>query len=465
MTATPAGGVGFWLADSGDDLSPRSPLEGSCTVDVAIVGAGFSGLWTAREILRRDPSRSVLVADAEVAGFGASGRNGAWLSSGIAVTPGELAKRTSPGTLRAVTDAMRDTVDQVIIACEEDGIDAHIRRGGILRIARGRHEEPALATGMATLRRLGVADGLERLDADQLGARIRVADARGAIFDPNAAAVHPGRLVRGLARAVEARGGRVVERTRVLDIRARDGSRGPQLATAEGIVTADAVVIATEAWTSQLPRRRRSLLPLYSLIVLTEPVDNDTWAQIGWAGHELLSSHRYTVDYLSRTSDGRVLFGGRGAPYHLGSRIDPAYDRHPATHALLRGQLQDWFPPLAGHPFSHAWGGPIGMPRDWMPSFAYDPSTGLGQACGYTGQGVAASNLGGRVVADLIVHGATAYDELPMVNHRSRRWEPEPLRWLGARYLQTELARIDARAARTGRAPSGRSLAERLLRH
>jgi glycine/D-amino acid oxidase-like deaminating enzyme len=457
--------TGFWLPDAGDDLTRREPLDGSVTVDVAIVGAGYSGLWTAREVLRRDPSRSVLIVEANIAGFGASGRNGAWLSAGIALTPGELERRTSPGTVRAVTQAMRATVDEVIAACDEDGIDAEVRRGGILRIARGPHELPALSSAMATATRLGIDDGLQVLSADDLAARVRVADGRGAVFDPYAAAVHPGRLVRGLARAVEAHGGRIVEGTPALDVRGRSGSRGAQVRTATGTVTADAVVLATEAWTSQLPRRRRELLPLYSLIVLSDPVDDATWREIGWQGHELLSSHRYTVDYLSRTVDGRVLFGGRGAPYHLGSRIDPAYDRHETTHALLRDQLASWFPPLAGIGFGHAWGGPLGMPRDWLPSFAFDPATGLGHSRGYTGQGVGASNLGGRVVADLIVTGSTPFAELPMVGHRSRRWEPEPLRWLGARYLQTALARIDAKAARTGRAPTGRSLAERLVRH
>jgi glycine/D-amino acid oxidase-like deaminating enzyme len=207
------------------------------------------------------------------------------------------------------------------------------------------------------------------------------------------------------------------------------------------------------------------VLPIYSLIVLTDPVDDTTWARVGWQGHELLSSHRYTVDYLSRTPDGRVLFGGRGAPYHFGSRIEPEHDRHGPTHAMLREQLTGWFPDLRGVGISHEWGGPLGMPRDWMPAFRFDPRRGIGAAYGYTGQGVATANLAGRVLADLIVDGDTPYRDLPMVGHRPRRWEPEPLRWLGARYLQTALARIDERSQRRGRPPSGRHLAERLLRH
>ena len=457
--------VSFWLEDAGDDLTPRAPLDGSRHADVAIVGAGYTGLWTAREVLRRDPSRSVLVCEAEIAGFGASGRNGAWLTAGLAVGPQELARRTSPETARETVLTMRDTVDAVVRACDEDGIDARIRCGGILRVARGRHETPGLTSGLAVLERLGLADGVTVLSSDQLAERVRIGGALGALFDRHGATVHPGRLVRGLAHAVERRGAVIAEQTRVRRVAAGAPGRRPRLVTDQGEVTADAVVLACEAWLPQLPGHRRDVMPLYSLIVLTEPLDDATWAQIGWAGDELLSSHRYTIDYLSRTVDGRVLFGGRGAPYHFGSRVAPAFDRHAATHARLRQQLMSWFPGLDHVRFTHAWGGPIGMPRDWLPSFRFDPAAGVGAAVGYTGQGVAASNLAGRILADLIIDGDTPHRRLPMVGHRPPRWEPEPLRWIAARYLQTALARIDDRSARTGRPPTGRTVAERLVRH
>lgn len=457
--------VSFWLEDADDDLTPRAGLDGSRRVDVAIVGAGFTGLWTARELLRRDPSREVLVLEAEIAGFGASGRNGAWLTNGIGVSPLELARRVSPATARATVEAMRATVDTVIASCAEDGIDAQVRRGGILRVARGRHEAPALTAAMRTYEQLGIADGLEVLTGAALADRLRVAGALGALHDPYAAAVHPGRLVRGLARRVEALGATIAEGTPATAVHPRGGRRGPRVTTPTGEVEADAVVLASEAWLPQLPGYRRAVLPVYSLVVLTEPVADAVWDAIGWQGHELLSSHRLTVDYLSRTVDGRVLFGGRGAPYHYGSRVAPRFDRHAATHRLLEQQLATWFPPLAGVRIGHRWGGPLGMPRDWLPSFRFDPATGIGVGCGYTGQGVAATNLAGRVLADLIVHGDTPFRNLPMVGHRSRGWEPEPLRWLGARYVQGALARLDARGHRTGRPPTGRSLSERLARH
>ena len=457
--------VSFWLEDANDGLSPRAPVDGSASVDVAIVGAGFSGLWTAREILRRDPSRSVAIIEREVAGFGASGRNGAWATAALGTSAAELARRYSPATARMTIEAMRATIDELITACEEDGIDAGVQRTTVLRIARGAQEAPYLEHALAGYGELGLGDGIEVLDAPALAERVRVADARGALADHHAAVVHPGRLVRGLARAVEAAGATVYEGTPALEVRPGGGGRRPEVVTPWGTLTADAVVLATEAWLSQLPGYRRRVMPVYSLIVLTEPIDDDRWAEIGWQGRELLSSHRYTVDYLSRTEDGRVLFGGRGAPYHFGSRIAPAQDRHDATHADLRNQLQRWFPPLAGVGFSHAWGGPLGLPRDWLPSITFDPTTGVGAAYGYTGQGVATTNLAGRILADLVVTGDTPYRDLPMVGHTPRRWEPEPLRYLGARYMQRSLGRLDARSARRGQPPSGRSLAERLIRH
>jgi glycine/D-amino acid oxidase-like deaminating enzyme len=461
----------FWLEDAADDMRPRAPLDGARTTDVAIVGAGFTGLWTARELLRRDPSLDVLVIEARTAGFGASGRNGAWLAPGIAVTNRELVRRFSPEVARATVQAIRDTVRVVAESCVEDGIDAQVRMGGTLRVAIGAQEASMPAATLAAARELGVEDDLEVLDADQLAARVRIADARGALRDRNGAAVHPGRLVRGLARSVERLGASIVEDTRVTDVVPGGGNGtsgaavGPTVRTERGDVRARHVILANESWLSQLPGHRRRVMPLYSLIILTDPIDDATWRSIGWNGHELLSSHRLTVDYLSRTADGRILFGGRGAPYHFGSSIEPAHDLHGPTHERLRRHLVEWFPQLADVRVSHAWGGPLGMPRDWMPNIFLDPTTGVGGAYGYTGQGVAATNLAGRILADLIVTGDTPHRDLPFVGHRSRRWEPEPLRWLATRYLQTALARLDARAERTGRPHTGRTLAERLMTH
>jgi glycine/D-amino acid oxidase-like deaminating enzyme len=225
------------------------------------------------------------------------------------------------------------------------------------------------------------------------------------------------------------------------------------------------VVLAGEAYLVRLGRLHRQLVPMYSLIVLTEPIDDARWAEIGWAGREVVASARLSIDYLSRTADGRILFGGRGAPYRLGSPIKDAYDRHDPTHEMLRGFVRSWFPMLADVRFTHAWGGPLGMPRDWHPTFAFDPRSGIASARGYVGHGVSTANLAGRTLADLITGEPTPLTELPLVNHQSPNWEVEPLRWLGIRYTQGAMARLDRRSEATGRPPTGRSLAERIASH
>ena len=470
-------GLSWWLEDPGEELVPRPPLDGSMDVDVAILGAGFTGLWTALELLKREPSLRVAVVEREIAGFGASGRNGGWCSGELNISMRTLAERHGAEAAKAVRRTMHDTVDEVGSASAAEGIDACFRKGGAISVARTTAELPAMWAEVEEYERFGFGEQCVPLDRASLDDHLRVPGAAGAVFMPACAAVHPGRLVRGLARAVEARGGEILEQTGVTGF-ARRGRRSgtlmgratgsderATLRTRRGDVRADTVVLAGEAYLTQLPQLHRQLLPIYSLIVLTEPLSDEQWSSIGWQGHECVSSFRLTIDYLSRTPDGRILFGGRGAPYHFGSRIAPAFDRDSDTHAMLRRMFAKWFPTLRGIAFTHAWGGPLGMPRDWEPTFSYDRETGIASARGYTGHGVATANLAGRVLADLITDRRTEITELPFVNHRSRDWEPEPLRWLGARYVQLSMMRLDRLGERDGKAPTGRSLAERLSRH
>jgi glycine/D-amino acid oxidase-like deaminating enzyme len=452
----------FWLETAGEDLSPRPALDGAERADVAILGAGFTGLWTAYYLLKSDPSLRVAVLEGEVAGFGASGRNGAWCGSGFPVTPGELARRFGPEAARALIVEMQSTVEEVGRVAGAEGIDAQYFRGGMIRVARGPGQLPAVRAAHEAYSALGLGDDYRVLDAGETARRLRITDARGALYSPHYATVHPGRLVRGLARAVERLGGKIFERSPVVGY---ETGGSPRLATARGEVRAGTIVLAGEAYLTRFRELRRKMLPIYSLIVLTEPLSEAQWAEIGWEGRECVASNRYSVDYLSRTADGRILFGGRGAPYHYGSRIKDEYDRHAPTHEMLRRAARTWFPALGDARFTHAWGGPLAVPRDWMPTMSHDKESGLATARGYTGQGVATANLSGRTLADLILGRDTAITRLPTANHRSRSWEPEPLRWLGARFVQSGLMRVDDNAERTGEPPTGKSLAERLARH
>lgn len=451
----------YWLETAGD-LTPRPRLDGSTTADIAILGAGFTGLWTAYALLEREPSLRVVVLEAEIAGFGASGRNGGWCYPGFPVTPSMLRERFGMAAAKAQAAAMHGAVDDVARVVAVEGIDCGFLMSGTLRLARGTQQLSAIEGGYRAAEAMGMADGYQLLSAAEVAERVRVTDALAGIYHPHGAVVHPARLARGLARAVEGKGATIYEQTPVT---AYHPGRDPRFDTPYGTVRAKTLVLAGEAYLTRLEQLKRALIPVYSLIVLTEPIPDDRWAEIGWAGRELLSSSRFTVDYLQRTEDGRILFGGRGAPYRMGSQIVDEMDRHEPTHAGLREMTLEWFPALRGIGFSHAWGGPLGMPRDWMPTTSFDASNGIAGAWGYTGSGVSTANLSGRVLADLITGRATALTALPTVNHRSKAWEPEPLRWAGIRYVQEGFARLDAEAERTGQAPSGRSLVERLGRH
>jgi glycine/D-amino acid oxidase-like deaminating enzyme len=454
--------ISYWLESSGDDLTPRPSLPNSIDVDVAILGAGFTGLWTAYYLLRAHPSLTVAVVEAEIAGFGASGRNGAWCTSEFPVSPALLAERYGAEATRRLQLALFDTVDEVGRVIGAEGIDAQYTRGGELLVARGTHHLPAIQGEYEELQRLGLGEYYSLLDAAQTAEHIRIAGAAGALYGPHTAVLHPGRLVRGLARTVERLGGTVYERTAVSRVRP---GRHPRFDTPHGEVRAKTLILAGEAYLSQLPGWHRRLVPLYSLIVLTEQLTSEQWSEIGWERRESVASARYTVDYLSKTADGRILFGGRGAPYHFGSDIQRRYDRHGPTHAMLREMFVRWFPSLRGVRFTHAWGGPLGMPRDWMPSIRYDAAANVAMAGGYTGQGVAMSNLSGRTLTDLITGTPSHLIGLPMVGRVPPRWEPEPFRWAAIRTLQTALMRIDDRAEATGKPPSGKTPFERLARH
>ncbi len=402
----------------------RPPLEHDTAADVCIVGAGFTGLWTAYYLSVADPSLSIVVVDAQHVGFGASGRNGGWVSALWPVGPQRVAADHGEDAARDLLAALRETVSEVGRAAAAEGIDAGFALGGTVgavrtpaQLARARAEVVAAA-------HWGV--GTVLLDADEAAHRLRATQMLGATFTPHCARIQPFRLVSGLAAAVERRGVVIAEGTAVADaggglVRTRRGTR----------IRARHVIRATEAWTARFPRLRRRVVPVYSLIVATEPLDEATWATIGLGARETFNDHRHVIIYGQRSVDDRLVFGGRGAPYHLGSGIRPEFDHDESVFTALRSTAIELFPALQEEQFTHAWGGPLGIARDWHPSVGYDPASGVGWAGGYVGDGVAAANLAGRTLADLITGRTTALTRLPWVGHHSRSWEVEPMRWLG----------------------------------
>ncbi|WP_370865739.1 NAD(P)/FAD-dependent oxidoreductase [Nocardioides agariphilus] len=417
---------------------------------MAVVGAGFTGLWTAYYLAEADPTLRIAVLESEVAGFGASGRNGGWCSALFPASLDKLAHlRGGPpdrdGAL-ALHSAMRATVDEVGRAAVAEGIDAHWAKGGTIVLARTRAQLTRAKADIAHARRWGLGEDEVRLMAGQEARGVLGATrVRGATYTPDCAAIHPGRLVTGLAAAVERRGVTIYERTPVTRI-----AQG-RAHTAHGTVRADVVVRATEGYTRTLEGRRRELVPVYSLIIATEPLPAETWERIGLRRRETFSDHRHVIIYGQRTADDRLVFGGRGAPYHFGSAIKPGFDRDERVFGMLRATMVDLFPALASARITHSWGGALGVARDWCASVGLDRESGVAWAGGYVGDGVSTTNLSGRTLRDLILGHDTELTRLPWVGHSSRTWEPEPLRWLGANGGLRAMRLADVEERVTGR--------------
>jgi glycine/D-amino acid oxidase-like deaminating enzyme len=433
----------LWLETCGDDLTPRPSLPGSRQVDVAIVGAGYTGLWTAHHLLRHDPTLRVAVIEREFAGFGASGRNGGWCSALFPTAHARLVREYGEPAARALTQTLQRTVDDVGAWCATHDVDADFVKGGTLSLARG-------AAQVRRLRGTG-----EWLDADATRARINATGVDGAVYTRHCAAIHPAKLVRGLARVVEAQGGTIYERTAATAI------HPSRVVTAAGQVRAEVVIRATEGYTADLPDSHRLLAPVWSLIIATEPLSDSRWDEIGWQQRETLNDDRHLIIYAQRTADGRIVLGGRGAPYRFASSTSGSAG-HSETYAALVRTLHDLLPQTADVAITHRWGGVLGVPRDWMPSVSFDRSTGLGWAGGYVGDGVACSALAGQTLADLVLGRDTDRVTLPWVNHSWRRWEPEPFRWVGIRGMNALMASADAQEAKTGRPARRAHLLDRL---
>ncbi|MGZ7086691.1 MAG: NAD(P)/FAD-dependent oxidoreductase [Ilumatobacteraceae bacterium] len=455
--------VSFWLDSLPADhnFSTRQRLPGDIAVDVAIVGAGYTGLWTAYYLQRVDPKLRIAIVEAEFAGFGASGRNGGWLSALLPMSFEAMAANHGRDRAIALQRTMFDAVDEVARVTTDEGIDCHLAKGGYLNMTRTQPQVRRVHEQLAYYRSWGFGeDDYRWLSAEEASARLRMTKSLGAGYTPHCAAIHPARLVRGLAETVERAGATIYEQTRVIEL-------GDRLVRCEtGTITADVVVRATEGFTARLPGHRRTVAPIYSLMIATEPLPTSFFDEVGWAERETFNDDRRLIIYGQRTADNRIAFGGRGAPYHFASTIKPEFDRHAAVQDSLRALLGEMFPALGDAKVTHRWGGPIGAPRDWFCSVGFDQATGHAWAGGYVGDGVTTTNLAGRTLADLILRRDTDLVSLPWVNHHSRKWEPEPLRWLGINAMLRLPIGADRYEERTGKTEKWRSnILERFIGH
>ena len=447
MTGSRLERVSFWFDSLDPTPEPEPPGELPASVDVAIVGGGFTGLWTAYYLKYLQPDLDIAVLEAITVGFGASGRNGGWCmgtAAGVDDLLDDPATRQAGARLLRATMA---TVDEVGRVCQAENIDCHFAKGGTLAVAYAPFTAPHLQAEAEAYAARGLSDYCHWLPADESRRRINCARNHGAIYTPHCAAIHPARLVRGLGDAVRRRGVRVFESTPVLDI------QGSTVTTARGTLTANAVIRATEGYTDSLAGHKRRLLPLYSMMIATEPLPEGVWEEIGLRQRETFDDRRRVTIYGQRTADGRLAFGGREG-YLFGSKRKPFITPDEARFTELEATLKDMFPVLEDRAITHRWGGLMGVPTEWRPYAYFDRSAGFGAAGGYVGEGVGASNLAGRIMADLVLERDTDITHLPWVDDRPGKWVPEPLRWFGAQaitFLGNRADRVELSQGRPSR--------------
>jgi glycine/D-amino acid oxidase-like deaminating enzyme len=409
--------LSLWHDTLDEDILPRAALPGSTQADVAIVGAGYTGLWTAYYLTVADPGLRVVLIEREFAGFGASGRNGGWCSALFPVTARRLAAVAGRAGALAQQRALDATVTEVGRVAALDGIDAQFARGGAIALARTPVQLERARDEVDRARAFGLGeDHIRLLDAAPARAVLGATEVLGATYAAHCAALHPARLVRGLATTVEGRGVRLYERTA-----ARAIAPG-RVVTDQGTVHAPYVVRATEGYTADLRGQGRTLAPVYSLMLATEVLPTAFWDAVGLRRREVFTDHRHLIIYGQRTADDRLAFGGRGAPYHWGSRTRCSFEREPTVFAGLHRALVELFPAVADAAITHTWGGPLGIARDWFPSVGLDRVTGLGWGLRRRWRGRGQS---GRAYARRSDHRAGERSDHPAVG-------PAPLAPLGA---------------------------------
>jgi glycine/D-amino acid oxidase-like deaminating enzyme len=446
---TPPNPPSLWHDQIGEQ-PPRPALDGDITADVAIIGAGYTGMWTAYYLKRLVPDARIVIVEANRVGFGASGRNGGWCIGELAAGEDRWRSLAGESGAQRMHRAMVGTLDEIHAVMVDTRIECDWAHAGALHLARNGGQEERLRSQEGGLVRW--------MDAGEASAMIGATGVRGALFDPDTATLHPGKLVVGLAAQVE-RAGVVVH-----DMTTAQSVENGRVRTDRGVIRADHIVLATEAYTTSLAGRRRDLVPFYSLMLATEPLGDDLLSNVGLEARPTFTDARYRVIYGQRTADGRLAFGGRAASYRYGSRIDPSVEQDPDSHRLVHRTLLELFPFLEDVEVTHRWGGVLGVPRNWTPSVGHDRTRGVYRAGGYVGEGVAAANLAGRCLAHLIADTGDELTTLPWIRPASRRWPVEPFRWLGITTGAKMFELADRREAKNDRPAREAELVWRFLR-
>jgi glycine/D-amino acid oxidase-like deaminating enzyme len=437
---------GSYWTDRAGAPQPAEPLAGRARADLVVVGGGYTGLWTALLALQENPAADVLVLEAETVGHGASGRNGGFISDslthglahGAAMWPAEL-----PTLLRLG----RANLAEIGQTLTRHGVDADLRLCGKSAMAVLPHHVDELRAAVELHRRHG--EDATFLDADAARADVHsLTYLAGMRVRSGGGLVDPARLAWGLRQVVTRLGARLHERTRVTGV--QRAAHGVVLRTDRGSISADRVVLGTNAFRPPLRRLQHWVLPVYDHVLVTEPLNAEQLKAIGWRENQGLTDAGNQFHYYRRTPDDRILWGGYDAIYHFGNRVDPALEQRDASHRLLARQFLETFPQLEGVRFTHRWAGVIDSTSRFTPMFGTALRGRLAYAVGYTGLGVASSRFGAQVALDLLEGRRTERTELEMVRRRPVPFPPEPLRWPAVQVTRRALARQDAEGGRRG---------------
>jgi glycine/D-amino acid oxidase-like deaminating enzyme len=433
------GSSSYWHETSPHVPSPT--LRGHRQADVAIVGGGFTGLWTAYQLREADPSLEVVVLEREAIGFGASGRNGGFAMTLLDMSLSHLRRHHGDEAAAAAHRAVAESVQEMGATVQQQGIDCEWAHGGLMVVGTNRPQMERIEADLVAAEAMGL-EGFTRLSREEARAEVHSPTYLGGLREDHCAVLHPAKLARGLARVVERLGAHVHERTEVTGIDEVGGRI--RVRTDAGAVDAEQVVLATNAWASDTPWFRNKVVPLYTYIAMTEPLTDAQWETVGWESHCGIEDKRNYVHYYRRTLDGRILWGGSDGVIHYGGRIAPRHDRDERILARLTETFHRTFPQLSEVGFTHHWGGPVGMTVAFLPMFGTLMDGRMHYGLGYNGHGVAPSHTGGKILRDKVLGTTSELTELCFVDGREAKFPPEPICWVGAELTRRTLLRQDA---------------------
>lgn len=426
--------------------APRPALTGSATADVVVIGGGFTGLWTAYHLIEADPSLRIVVLEGEEIGFGASGRNGGFAMTLLDMSLAHLHRNYGTDAARLAHDAVAESVAMIGRTVADEGIDCEWKHGGLMSVATNAGQMHRLRADLDAAVAMGLG-GFDELTAAQARAEVDSPTYVGAVTEEHCAVLHPAKLAHGLAEAISRRGVEVHETSHVTAV--AEGGSKMRVTTPDGTITADQVVLATNAWARNLPWFSSKVVALYTYILLTEPLTEKQWASVGWASHQGIEDKRNFVHYYRRTLDGRILWGGRDGVIHaqLPRRpgIRPVYDRSRIVSQRLAETFRATFPQLAAVRFTHHWGGPVGITAQFLPHVGSLEGGRVHYGHGYNGHGVAPTHAVGRVLAERILGHSTDLQQLCFVDPKEPAFPPDPLLWASAELTRRSLLRQDRR--------------------